>query len=154
VVHPGSCCGSANLNLGHYDARAGREGLISELNNWNGPVAVIDGDLSDELPSYPVFNDSLLQAIARNSKAGFLCMRIRGDAEEEFDQACAAKRIAARLELSPANHTIRLTGAWSHGEENDDGCVDHVYRTLTDIGYSVDILDSTLTLVMADEIAS
>jgi len=49
IVHPGSCCGSADMNLGRYEAGALRDYLADTVNAWRGPVLVIDGNLSDEL---------------------------------------------------------------------------------------------------------
>lgn len=146
VVHPGSCCGSANLNLGRYDARAARDGLSSELARWNGHIAVIDGDLSDDLSDYPIFNRGITDALARNASAGFKSRRIDGYAAADFDQVAAAAALVADLGLSPQANPIKLTGAWTHGEESDSGCIDDVYSTLAAAGFSVDILDSAFLL--------
>lgn len=146
VVHPGSCCGSANANLGHYDARACRDGLMDELRSWTGALAVIDGELSDELSVYPVFRECLENALARNGQAGFKTIRIEGDAADEFDQVEAAKAIVERLRLSPLANPVRLTGAWTHGEADDGGCIDSIHLALQAAGFSVDVMDSAFEL--------
>lgn len=133
------------MNLGKSDARASREGLVSELARWVGPIAVIDGDFSHELPFYPVLNEALLGAISRNAGSGFQTRRIDGDAASDFDQAAAAKKLVVDFQLSPADHAIKLTGAWLE-EVHEDGCVDDVFNTLTEAGFSVDVLDSAFTL--------
>lgn len=146
VVHPGSCCGSANLNLGRFDARAARDGLAYDLASWNGHIAVIDGDLSDELPDYQTLDRALTGALARNASSGFKSRRIDGDAAADFDQAAAASALVTDLGLSPQSHMIKLTGAWTHGEDSDSGCVDDVYRALAADGFSVEILDCAFLL--------
>jgi len=133
------------MNLGKSDACASREGLISELTRWNGSIAVIDGDFSDELPFYPVLNEALLGSLSRNASAGHRTTRIDGDAASDFDQAAAAKRLVEDFQLSPADHAIKLTGAWLE-EVHEDGCIDDVFDTLTGVGFSVDVLDSAFTL--------
>lgn len=133
------------MNLGKFDARASRDGLISELTGWSGHIAVIDGDFSDELLSYPVLNEALLGAISRNASAGYRTKRIDGDAASEFDQAAAATQIIGDFRLSPAYHAIKLTGAWLE-KVHEDGCIDDVFDVMTKAGFSVDVLDSAFTL--------
>ena len=84
--------------------------------------------------------------MARNASAGFKSRRIDGDAAADFDQVAAAAALVADLGLSPQTNPIKLTGAWTHGEESDSGCVDDVYSTLAAAGFSVDILDSAFLL--------
>ncbi|PZR93465.1 MAG: hypothetical protein DI537_10105 [Stutzerimonas stutzeri] len=145
VVHPGSCCGSANLTIGRSDARASREGLISELRKWSGDIAVIDGEFSDELPLYPVLNEALVGAISRNTNAGYKAARVEGDAADEFDQAAAATALIQKFGLSPHSHSIKLTGAWLE-QVHEDGCIDDVFDVMTAAGFSVDVLDSAFTI--------
>lgn len=66
LVHPGSACGSANFNIGKFEARAARDALCSELDNWRGDVLVIDGELSDELEFYPSFDLAIRDCLQRN----------------------------------------------------------------------------------------
>lgn len=133
------------MNLGKSDARASRDMLVSELVDWSGHIGVIDGDFSDELPSYPVLNEALLAAIARNAGAGYQTKRINGDAASEFDQAAAALQLIGNLGLSPDGHAIKLTGAWLE-KVHEDGCIDDVFDVMTKAGFSVDVLDSAFTL--------
>jgi hypothetical protein len=53
IVHPGSACGSADFNLGKFEARAARDTLRGAIEDWEGGVIVIDGELSDELEHVP-----------------------------------------------------------------------------------------------------
>ena len=36
VVHPGSCCGAVDAHLGKYAGRAYREGVVNDVQAWNG----------------------------------------------------------------------------------------------------------------------
>lgn len=141
VVHPGSCCGSADFNLGKYDARACRDGIVHELNAWTGGIIVIDGNLSDELKSYPMFNQALDGAIDRARAAGLISTRIKGDPEEAFTQGDAAASLIESLNLQPATHRIKLTGAWFDPDE-DTGCINDVEEVFSSRGFSTDVLDS------------
>ena len=65
LVHPGSACGSADMNLGKFEARAARAELAYELDYWHGTLLVIDGELSDELPWYPQLDRAITECLAR-----------------------------------------------------------------------------------------
>lgn len=152
VVHPGSCCGSADFNLGRYEASGEREYLATFLERWDGPVIVIDGGLSDELPDYPTLNAALLSALARAKDAGQASMRVYGcDEEERRHQAAATRRLIKRGVLR-ADVPVRLTGAWVGGDSADDtGCVNSVAKVLREAGIPWRIDDSAIRELDGDE---
>lgn len=152
VVHPGSCCGSADFNLGRYEASGEREYLSAFLDRWSGPVIVIDGSLSDELPDYSQLNDALLGALARAKAAGHQSMRVYGcDGEVRRHQAAATRRLLTRRIIT-GESPVRLTGAWVGGDGPDDtGCVNSVARVLQDAGVRWTIDDSAIREIDEDD---
>lgn len=70
VVHPGSALGSANMNLGKFEARAARAALAFALEQWEGDVVVIHGEMSDELPYYPRLQEAIQGVLERNRASG------------------------------------------------------------------------------------
>lgn len=139
LVHPGSACGSANFNLGNFQARAERDGLILDLTRWKGAVLVADGELSDELPDYPQLNGAILGALQRADDAGFVSRRIAACAHEHTDWT---DRILHAVKSAGyvAGETIRITGAWV----GEHGCVNATQEILQGAGYHTDILDSAI----------
>src|SRR5690606_22893648 len=97
----GSACGSADFNLGRYDARAGRDGLLLDLAAAEGDLFVIDGALSDELESYPMFARAIDDALAAARTRGDRAERIMGSDDDEFDQVAAARELISRHALDP-----------------------------------------------------
>ena len=97
MVHPGSACGSADMNLGGAAASAARAALASEIDAWHGEIAVIDGELSDELHREPwtAFGHSVDGALVRAALDGHRSGRTMGDDGSDEDQAHAAGLIAA-----------------------------------------------------------
>ena len=146
LVHPGSLCGSADMNLGRYEARSVRDGIRSDLESWTGPIIVIDGSLSDELAQYHVLGGAIDTAVRRAQSAGLIGMRVMGDDDSDFDQVAAVRKLFADGVLNPAEHSPKVTGAWYHPEEDDVGCVNSVYETLLDLGFRPDVLDSAARL--------
>ncbi|EHP90405.1 hypothetical protein [Methylorubrum extorquens] len=135
VVHPGSACGSADFNLGEAEAALGREALAEDLDAWTGPVAVIDGDLSSELRrrNYRDLGTAVEGMLERAAGAGHRSVRMRGDAEEEFDQAAAAAAIVADMQLAAGGWQVEVTGAW-HDPDQLDGCVNSVVEVIERAG--------------------
>lgn len=148
LVHPGSLCGSAESQLGKYEARSLQEGLKYRLDEHEGAIVVIDGFLSDEIHSN--LRASITDALDRAEAAGHLALRVWGcDAGEPpfegwedlyafgdvpegsvFDgQEEAAKALAARIWAS--NHAIECTGAWARSDMTS-GCVTSVMQVLDD----------------------
>lgn len=146
LVHPGSLCGSADMNLGRYDARAVRDGIITELDGWTGPIVVIDGALSDELEQYSTLGIAIDAAVLRAQSSGLTGMRIMGDDDSDFNQVSAIRKIVADGVLGATEHSPKITGAWYHPDEDDFGCVNSVYDALVGLGFLPDVLDSAARL--------
>lgn len=143
AVHPGSACGSADFNIGKFEARAYRDGIVSELNSWVGPVLIVDGELSDELPHYPVLNAAIDSALSRADASGFGSGRIYACAMNTPDWPQKVASAVSKLKVS-RDTSIGLTGAW-YSPNGGDGCVNHTHAALSEAGYtSIDILDSVV----------
>lgn len=147
VVHPGSACGSADFNLGEAEASSARDTLADDLDSWTGPVAVIDGDLSSELRrrAYRDLGMSLEMLLKRTADGGRRSLRIRGDAEEAFDQVAAAQAIVADFQLAAGGWQVEVTGAW-YEPGHLDGCVNSVVEVLEQVGISCVVRPSALCL--------
>lgn len=144
LVHPGSACGSANENLGRYEARAGRDGLKMDLDLWKGGVLVIDGVLSQDLEYFPVFDAAIKGALARAAVAGFVSERRYGSDDQDEDQAVAARAFLDEVPL-PAGTRVTLTGAWYY-PDGKHGCVNDVMDVFEARGFSCDVSDNAMTL--------
>ena len=141
LIHPGSCCGSANFNLG--SAACGyRDAIIHDLDRHDGGIVVIDGGLSDEIDDYPVFRDTIARSMERAAGAGHMAVRVFGCAMEDFNQVDAMEAVVRSHGLQPGLR-INLTGAWA---DENDGCVTSVANMLIEKGFSIDVLDSAMTL--------
>lgn len=145
LVHPGSACGSADFNLGKYEARAGREGLVHDMEATDGDVFVIDGSLSVELPEHPGLDGAIAKALADAAARGDRQARIMGSDDEEFNQCDAARELISRYSLLPERHSIVLTGAW-YDPDDEEGCVNSVYDVFSEAGFSVDVSDNALSI--------
>ena len=141
LVHPGSCCGSANMNLGLDDARLMRGALSDVLRGWSGDVLVLDSDLSDELGFYPVFNGRIKDAAARAQHAA------RVAACEDTGEGVVAS-LKAFMPASqwgdPASVRCVITGAWYH-EDDNGGCVNGAVEALSAMGYDCEVCSSAFT---------
>src|SRR5690606_34274136 len=139
VVHPGSACGSADMNLGYDEADEARAGLMQELWDWQGPMAVIDGDLSDELtgmrPAHCDLGQALSDALASAKADGHLAQRIRGDDNEAFNQEDAIASLVEEHGWDPRCQRFTVTGAWFHPQDGS-GCVGSVRDVLANRGFS------------------
>jgi hypothetical protein len=130
VVHPGSACGSANENLGRAKADEYRDELTFLFEQWEGPVLVIDGALSDELPYYGPYGRALNDLVARAQAQGKLGLRVQGDdAELEHNQEWAIAEQVRLQGWTPATHRFTVTGAWFE-VPTGDGCVGSVIQAL------------------------
>lgn len=136
VVHPGSCCGSADMNLGRYDARACRDGLVALLDRHTGPILVVDGELSDELEgdfgSYASLGKAIRDAVARCSAAGHVARRVWGPDDEDPHFTEVLPPIFADLSAEHRDRTFVLCGAWHDAELG--GCVDAVEKIVVAAG--------------------
>jgi len=137
LVHPGSMCGSARMQLGKREADMARADVLERVACHKGALLVIDGALSDELS--PAENALIDAALRRTAEAGHLSGRIWGcdSGEAPFPawsgsrsdegrlifegQEPAATDLAPVLPVGP----ILVTGAWA-GSNEDDGCVNSV----------------------------
>lgn len=141
VVHPGSACGSADMNLG-FAASEMRGALTHAIGQWDGAVAVIDGDLSDQLSGgkreWSDLGDAIDGALEQARGNGFAAVRIDGDDDSDFNQDCAAEKLVEDLGLVAGQHEIILAGAWYHSSDGG-GCVGGVRDTLEQMGFSVSI---------------
>ena len=146
IVHPGSACGSADMNLGRDAAGFLRAQMQLLIESWEGGVVVIDGEISDELTegygrsSWRELGVAIEEALARAAQSNQLSVRIRGDDSEEFDQDDAARKVVAEHGLAPASVDITLTGAWV--EDDGSGCVNSVRAVLAGLGFTPDVSDA------------
>lgn len=143
VVHAGSACGSANMNLGYQLASSCRDYLAQDLDAWNGPILVIDGSLSDELADYPKLDAAIKAALKRGRKHHKLGSRIWGCDDVAPHQTEAVTRWTKRRRLKPANCHFEVTGCWT-SRLTGSGCVDDVVRALVKLGFTADIRDSAI----------
>lgn len=141
LVHPGSACGSANFNIGRDEARGARDCLAHELRNWIGGVIVLDGELSDELPSYPDFANAIDEALAKARADGHVAIRTMAS---DPDQIRVIKEIVEQLGEPAMRATFTVTGAWYHPEERY--CVGSVIDALREIGCTADVCESAVQL--------
>lgn len=138
IVHPGSACGSADENLGRDNAAYQRLEMQMTVENWEGAVVVIDGDLSDELSgwrgAWQEWGDTVAKAVERAKEQGLLALRVMGNDASEYNQEDAIRDVVKDHGLTPANAMFTLTGAWV--EDNGDGCVHSVREVLEELGFS------------------
>lgn len=145
LVHPGSACGSANFNLGYNAASIARGDLANALDAWRGPVVVIDGALSDELPHYSEFYRAIAGALDRAGADGRRVMACDDDGETHLG---AARAIEA-LRLDPTRDTIVVTGCW-FDPWGEFGCVNSVVEGFKQRGFEVRI-DKESAVHVAEE---
>ncbi len=150
VVHPGSACGSANFNLGRNLADGCREVLTNDILAWQGPIIVIDSDLSSDLedPRFADLGAAIAEATERARAAGRLGLRVVGSDDTlpgEDNQSQAISGVVACYQLSPDQHRFEVTGCWYDPEE-DYGCVNDVRDTLAAAGFDTSIRDSAISL--------
>lgn len=144
LVHPGSMCGSARMQMGRLEADAAREEVLDRVRSHDGPLFVIDGALSDELS--PSENALIEAALIRSEENGHRAGRVWGcDSGESpfpgwagrrtdggplvFDgQEAAAEALAPSLPSGP----ILATGAWA-GSNADQGCVNSVANAIRSV---------------------
>lgn len=82
VVHPGSIYGSARAQLGKSKAAAIKEEILSILaSHEDGPLLIIDGTLSDEIPASD--EDIITSAIERTARNGYPSARSWGSDDGE-----------------------------------------------------------------------
>jgi hypothetical protein len=129
LVHPGSLCGSADMNLGRFEASAAREEIAFELDQWKGGLVVLDGMFSDELPDYPVINDAIEECLDRCSTSP-ITTRLEAD---DPDHAQIALDYLRKHEM-PTDTKIVITGAW-YEPDWSCGCVNLTFAALKKAGF-------------------
>ena len=148
VVHPGSACGSADMNLGRDNADMQRCFMQTVVENWEGGIVIIDGELSDELApnsgrdAWDQWGRALDDAIERAQNNGHLSLRVMGDdgGMSELNQMEAARKVVRDYDLNPENTAITLTGAWI--DDEGGGCVHSVREELAALGFEARIEDA------------
>lgn len=151
IVHPGSCCGSADENLGRYEARGLREYLTQTVTEWRGPVLVIDGCLSDELkwPSYEPLGRAIKNALRRAKSAQLPSKREWGCDDCGPGSSGAMEALLKAGLVTPDDHVV-LTGAWAtRGKEW--GCVNGAANVLDAHSISNEFHDSAFYEIEDDE---
>lgn len=143
IVHPGSMCGSADMNIGKDLARASREDVIRDIKNWTGDIVVIDSFLSDELKGTSL-GIALEEAICSARAAGKMGHRVFGCDNLEPSIEDGVKQVVAGLQLENLDR-VSLTGAW-YDPDDESGCVNEVRRLLNFHGVVCDVLDSAVSL--------
>lgn len=137
IVHPGSACGSADMNLGRDAAEVLRLDMQMLIENWEGGVAVIDGELSDELEggrhAWQELGRAITGALGRAQQSGLISERIFGDDDGDYRQMDAARDLVRKHGLTPDTAAITLTGAWI--DDDGDGCVHSVREALEELGF-------------------
>lgn len=145
IVHPGSACGSADMNIGRYNADYLRAEMTGLILSWDGGVVVIDSDLSDELNetwrrSYRELGEAIEQAVERAQTQGKLALRVVANDFGEYTQMEAIRDIVQTHQWDPAKLNVTLTGAWVH--DDGQGCVHSVREVLEELGFSPRIEDA------------
>jgi hypothetical protein len=148
LVHPGSACGSADYNLGKVNAREARENLIQTLDQWNGALLVIDGELSDELDFYPQFSRSIETALHRAKGLGLIGQRVIGNDPDQVLRI--TEFVTSMSEQDKADTAFTVTGAWLHPEDGT-GCVGSVHQQLLALGCKSQVDDSAVSLFLETE---
>lgn len=146
LVHPGSACGSATSNIGRQSANAARDGLCLELRTWTGGLIVLDGELSDELPSYPSLQDAINAALQRANSAGQVSIRRMAN---DPDQVTEIKSIISDLGARKALFVV--TGAWYQSSDGG-GCVGSVLEALRDAGCEAKLSDYAVDIDAEEEV--
>lgn len=142
LVHPGSACGSADFNIGKFEARASRDALAHELGTWDGALFVIDGALSDELADYPALDNAINLALAKAAAAGRIAKRVMGDDPDQVDRV---RELAALMGAAARRATFQVTGAW-YDPADQEGCVNSVVNTLREMGCSAAASDDAIRI--------
>jgi hypothetical protein len=145
VVHPGSALGSADFNLGEEEASAGRVRLMAAMDEHNGDVLIIHGNLSDELSRFPDFQAALSEMIERNTRLGNVADEVRGDDQADHNQVAAIAQWVSQQKLVPDQCEFFVTGAWYHSNSKG-GCVGSVVDKLHEMGFTAHVEGSVMDL--------
>jgi hypothetical protein len=146
LVHPGSACGSADFHHGSPYAETERAMLVRALDSWEGPLVVVDSDLSDEIGGYPPLARAIADALARSTLSSHATRLLAGDGKEDYDGTDWVPQVRDHVVATGARHAV-ITGAWYH-DDDDGGCVNAVYDALVEEGLTADVHDSALSIDM------
>lgn len=148
LVHPGSACGSANFNLGRTEARAAREGLIREIDGWQGGIFIIDSEFSDEIVEYPGLDRAIAQAISTANDRGLISRRVVGDDPDQVQRI--TEFVSSLSEQDRTLTEFVVTGAWFDPSDGE-GCVGSVHKQLLTLGCKAQVGESAVSLADEDE---
>jgi hypothetical protein len=149
VVHPGSCCGSANANLGKSQASGDRDYLAQDIASWSGGILVVDGEMSDEL-SYYNLGPAIDHALVKAQSSHYISGRVFACDETMDDWPAVVLAEVQRLGLTPQACSFAITGAW-YDPSNRSGCVNATYDVLRGAGFRYDVRDSAFELDFFDD---
>jgi hypothetical protein len=143
IVHPGSCCGSADFNIGS-DASEYRRVLVNFVQRWNGAVIVMRGELDDELSygRYAALGGAITQALSRAKASGHLSLSVSAHDPAQVTKMQGILKKAAAYGITPETRFI-LTGAWVYSDTT--GCVGSVNEVLMNAGYATEISHTAFT---------
>jgi len=142
IVHPGSACGSADLNLGRQEASAARATLAAAIEGWEPPsiagIIVIDGALSDELgrSAYRYLGEAIESKLDTCRAKEKISLRVWGCDDQPPHHDEAVDRLVCEKSLDPQRHRIVVTGAWRE-LSGESGCVNAVADRLAGHGFEV-----------------
>lgn len=139
VVHPGSACGSADMNIGE-GAGWLREALARDIMSWPHDMMIVDGELSDEIPHYAVLALAFENAADNRNRRMLRHRACDADGAGWTDSV----RDAFASQWPGGPHRILVTGAWLHPDGG--GCVGAVVDKLHEHEHKVEIAASTLRL--------
>lgn len=149
IVHPGSCCGSVDHNLGKYAGRAYREGVVNDIEGWNGAILIVDSEASEECENswYGNIGRAMTNAIHRAETQGFPAARVFGDDDLTPNWVGKVTQAVRDMGFNAADRIV-ITGAWVGTEEGfgeDSGCVTAVFNALQQSQYmKVSISDNAI----------
>lgn len=145
LVHPGSLCGSANMNLGHVAAGRTRAAICADIDGWHGNFAVLHGMLSDEIERFHTLHRSIQDAAGMARKGGFKTVERFGCDCEEPGIEDGLEDILKELAADPDTDRFVLTGAW-FDPARKTGCVTAVEKLLLEKSFQCLVLDSAAIL--------
>ncbi|MDF8362043.1 hypothetical protein [Achromobacter anxifer] len=119
-----------------------RDAVTTTLQNWNGGLLVLHGDLCDELCWYPQLRKAIDNALTRSRAAGGLCEAVEAPDPDHPEIALKLLRAWGATTGAP----LRLTGAW-FDPTDASGCINSTCEALRLAGFvDVDILDCAAQL--------
>lgn len=119
-----------------------RDAVATTLQNWNGDVLVLLGDLCDELDCYPQLQNAIDTAMTHSATEGGRGVAI--DAPDPDHPEIALKQLKEWGVAAGA--PLRLTGAWFDPTEAS-GCINSTREALRNAGFDdIEVLDCAAQL--------